>query len=183
MLFRRAGRRQFVSWFQWFLTQLWMKYKCHVIEFELVCECFLICIYSIGKKTCDRKSRSRANRSTPSTSSSNLWDMQFLGTIMIQSVCVLFCFVIFNESESYISESRWSYPSKSTYHSRTDCALFFLSFEVALMNSGTPLHSNIIQGTPPPPIQNESVFCNELSMSPFFLSLPWVHDTYTELVC
>ena len=103
-------------------------------------------------------------------------------------MCVCFFFVIFNESESYIKESTRSYPSnrsilpkkreklaqrqKSTYPASftshlLDCAHFFLSFEVALMNSVTPLHSNIIQGYPP--IQTDSVFCNELNVTCLFI--------------
>ena len=44
-----------------------MKHKCDVIELKPACECFLICIFSIGQKTSDRKSKE--NCSTPSSSS------------------------------------------------------------------------------------------------------------------
>ena len=123
--------------------------------------------------------------------------------------CVLFCFVIFNESESYIKESTRSYPSNRpilpkkreklahkgrkvhiTLEKIRECLIYFPC--TRLYTFFPQFWSGLDEicdtyafkyNTGSPPIQSDSVFCNELSMSHVCLSLSWVHDTYVELGC
>ena len=123
-------------------------------------------------------------------------------------VCVC-CFVIFNESESYIKVSTRSYPfnrsilpkkrGKLAHRGRKvhitleqirECLIYFPSTRLCtffpqfwsdldeLCDTSAFKYYRVA-----PPIQSDSVFCNELSMSHIYLSLPWVHDTYTALGC